>query len=855
MTMKRILTCLIAILLVAAMLVPMASCSKKPAHEKVTFEGNYTYTDSVSTLASNWNPHTYQTTDDSYPIDFISSGLYSFIFNDANHKVEGKDDFAGYVIVPEMAAADPVDITKDLTADQKAKYGIPADATKGYAYTIKLNQAAKWENGTVINADTYVYSMKQLLDPELQNYRSVDYMGASATLSIANGDNYFYQGQTAYLDNGISNGYEVADLVKGDDGVYYTADGNKMYIGLDYPLEWTGGDTLNDYVSAYGETYFVVDTWDQLMEDVDDNGLIPLTDESLELFTPVTTGNENWGETEDDLFNYFVEEKIYADNYDFANVGIEKKGDFEIALYLAKSLTGFNLFYALSGNWIVYQPYYDACKSKIGETDAWTSTYNSSIATTMSYGPYKLTGFTMDQSMTFEKNTNWYGYTDGKHTYIDPVDNKEYDMYQTTKITTQVVAESKTRKEMFLKGELMTYGLQTEDFDEYRSSDYCYVTPSETIFFFIFNGYMDAIQGRENNEGFDKSKYDLETMTLVNFRKAIAVTYDKEALCTAVSPSRSGGYGLIGNLYIYDPDTGARYRDTDQAKKALCDFYSVDVQGKFGGDLDKAVDSITGYDPTKAKELFGLAFTEALEKGYITSADGTHCDQTIEIEYASSASSDFITKTLNYLNEKLADVLVGTPFEGKINFKESAPLGNNWSSNIRNGLSDTVLGGWSGSALDPFSITSCYTNPSQQYDAKWFNSGSVSFTLNVNVADEDHDPKYEDVTLTLKQWSDALNGTPVTIDGKTYNFGAGMTDIDTRLNILAKIESTVLNTYDYIPMLQDAGMSLLTQKAYYVVEEYNAILGRGGITYLKYNYTDEAWKEYVASQENGILKY
>lgn len=839
--MKKALSIALALCLALTACVGLAGCKKK--REVVTFEGNYTYNDYVSTLSANWNPHTYQTTDEAYPQDFIMSGLYSFIFNDELHPVEGKDAFAGYKIVPEMADGDPIDITASLTAEQKEKYGIPADADKGYAYTIKLNKDCVWQNGEKITAEDYVWSMSQLLDPKLQNYRAADWMGSSATLSIANGDKYFYQGNISFNDNGVGAFYTLADCTKGADGQYYSPEGNPMYIGLYYPIDWCGGYSVGDYVDAYGEAYFDVTNWDALCALCDDDGLVVLNDESYALFVPVTTGNEAWGESEDDIPNYLIEKVAYDDNYSFDNVGIAKVDDYSFNVFLSKALSGFNLYYSLSGNWIVYKPYYEAAISQVGDTDAYTCDYNSTIENTMSYGPFKLTGYTMDSSMTFEKNENWWGYKDGKHTYVDPEDGKEYPMYQTNKIYTRVVTETKTQKEMFLSGQLMTYGLGSDDFAEYRNSDYCYVVPSETIYFFIFNGYLDAIQQREASEGFDQSKYDIETITLTSFRQAVAVTYDKEALCDAVSPSRSGGYGLIGNLYIYDPDTGARYRDTDYAKQALCDFYSVDVS-KYAN-LDEAVASITGYDPETAKELFGKAFEESLAAGYITSADGKTCDQTIEIEYASSASSDFITKTLNYLNEKLSEVLVGTPFEGKIVFKESAPLGDNWSTNIKNGMSDTVLAGWSGSALDPFSITSCYTNPSQQYDKNWFDSTSVSFPMDIDG---------ETVELTLKQWSDALNGTAVTKNGKTYNFGAGMVDIELRLQILAKIETNVLMTYDYIPMLQNAGMHLLTQQCYYVVEEYNAILGRGGITYLKYNYDDEAWAAYVAEQ-GGTLKY
>ena len=147
-----------------------------PEREVVTFDANKAnvYKDSVSTMATNWNPHTYQTTDDSYPAEFLRSGLYSFLFNDELHAKEGKDPYSGYVIVAEMAASEPVDVTETVKAEHP-EFGIPESATKGYAYTIDLNPNACWEDGTPINADTYVYSMQKLLDPKLINYRATDY--------------------------------------------------------------------------------------------------------------------------------------------------------------------------------------------------------------------------------------------------------------------------------------------------------------------------------------------------------------------------------------------------------------------------------------------------------------------------------------------------------------------------------------------------------------------------------------------------------------------------------------------------------------------------------------------------------
>lgn len=811
----------------------------------------YTYQDSVSVMATNWNPHTYQTTDDAYPVDTadIRIGLYELIFNDELHPVEGKEPFTGYVVLPEMAASLPVDVTEQVKAEHP-EFGIPEDMTSGYAYTIDLNPDACWEDGTPINADTYVYSMQKLLDPKLLNYRAVDYYGQN--FSIAGAEEYANAGRTVDLDNYAMSGYTLEDLTLGEDGQYVSPEGSPMFVGVNFDLSWTAqsGGTLQELVEAYGDQYFNMERWEELVALADENGLAPLTEDSYAMLVSVIS-TDAWMEDESNAPCYFVERKTYPE-VDFSTVGLYKSGDYQITLVLDKALAGFNLYYSLTTNWIVKEDLYESCLTSSTGADGvevWSSTYNTSVETTSSYGPYKLVEFQTDKFMRYEKNENWYGWTDGKHEYVDPNDGQTYPMYQTTAIECEVVEEAATRKLMFLRGELMGYGLGSEDFDTYRSSEYCYATPAETIFFLILNGYLEAIQSREAAADFDKTQYDLETMTVLEFRKAVALTYDKDLFAATVSPARSGAYGIIGNAYVWDVDTGALYRDTDQAKQALCNAYSVDVSEY--ASLDEAAASITGYDPEQAKVFYGEAFTKALEAGYITDEDGDGIsDQTVRIEYCISVDNDFMTQTIDYLNEKMAEVTAGTPFEGKVQFVKSAPYGNEWSDRIREGLSDTVLGGWQGSVLNPFSLTDQYVNPSYMYDANWFDATTVDMTLELTV-----DGEARSITMNLREWSDALNGAAVTAeDGNTYNFGDGMADSQDRLTILAAIETQILGTYNYLPMLQDGSMALLSQQVYYVVEEYNPILGRGGIQYLRYNYDDAEWAAYVA-ENGGELTY
>lgn len=356
---------------------------------------------------------------------------------------------------------------------------------------------------------------------------------------------------------------------------------------------------------------------------------------------------------------------------------------------------------------------------------------------------------------------------------------------------------------------------------------------------------MDVIAQRESAADFDKTKYDLETLSLTSFHRALGLCYDKQAYCDEFSPSQSPAFGLISNAYIYDVDTGSKYRDTDAAKQVLCDVYGVDTS-KYAT-LDDAVNSITGYDPEGAKEWFKTAYKEAIDAGYITDSDNDGiCDQTIKITMVNgttSEASDKSKRMLKWMTEKANEAAEGTGFAGKIEFVTSAPVGDEWSDQIRGGLKDMVMAGWNGSALNPFNCARWWVTSSIAYDANWVDYKGVSLTINIGG---------EDITMSVYDWAYCLNGDMKTVNGKDYNFGEGMVDSDTRLQILAAIEGKVLTTYSYLPFSTDGSLSLLSQKVFYVIEDYNPVMGRGGITYMRYNYDDTEWDAYVAS---GALKY
>lgn len=167
-------------------------------------EVNYTYRTFLSTNPTTWNVHTWETSDESYIQSFTEMGLYDLGFN-AN-----KD---GYVWLNEMAAAEPImvdpntvsDEEYDLHYNQGTSFG---DLASGMIWDIPLNQNAKWEDGSAINAKTYVDSMERLLNPRYANYRADGYY--SGDLILANAENYFKSGrqtiEPAYDHFNLSNG-------------------------------------------------------------------------------------------------------------------------------------------------------------------------------------------------------------------------------------------------------------------------------------------------------------------------------------------------------------------------------------------------------------------------------------------------------------------------------------------------------------------------------------------------------------------------------------------------------------------------------------------------------------------------
>ena len=359
----RILKQSICILLAAALLLcacaspaesglPTANIEQTSSepNPKSRGEETYTYRDSVSTLCANWNPHTYMTADDYYPMAYTTSSLYTLLFNDALHPVEGKEPYESYVIEPEMAAEDPEDVTQEVRSSHP-QFEIPQSADAGYAFRIRLRDDLCWDDGMPISADTFVESLKRLLDPKLLNYRASSvYEG---TYAIANAKNYANAGVgsfTSFAELGTT--YEqYRKEGHTDDEVFVEISGLWNITTEDYkPYASITDDTqIRDEAVEEGQPEDYVSgkyIWEHYLS------------------TGAIDGAEN--------YTGIVEYKYGAD-YPFENVGLYAEDDHTLVFVFDNALEGFYLVSALSAFWLVKPDLYDACLKET-KTAAWSWT-------------------------------------------------------------------------------------------------------------------------------------------------------------------------------------------------------------------------------------------------------------------------------------------------------------------------------------------------------------------------------------------------------------------------------------------------------------------------------------------------
>ena len=503
------------------------------------------------------------------------------------------------------------------------------------------------------------------------------------------------------------------------------------------------------------------------------------------------------------------------------NVGWFARSEYELCFVLEYPLSGFYLKYNLPTP-LVHIETYDACARN--DNGIYTNSYGTSVATTKSFGPYKLTAFQADKQYTLTKNQEYYDLTE--------------DTYQTTAIVVDFVKEASTRLQLFRQGKLDSYSLTVDDMEAYGLSDFAYYNTGDSTFGMAFNPDFDALKAaQERLTGVNKT-----ILTLPEFRTAMSYALDREAFCLAASPLNKAGFWLFSESIIADPDRQTPYRETEGAKQVLAAVWGLsDKIGTLYEDLDQAVDSISGYDLPRARELFNIAYDKAIAQGLMKETDR------VEIRIGTpNSTSAFYNNGYEFLVNNYTRAVEGTKLAGKLTFTRDDTLGNAFSGALKKNQVDMLFGvGWTGSALDPYALMEAYLLPNYQYDPS---NDYSKLPLTVAVSGQAY-------TAPATDWLAMMNGQTRTVTapgGSETTFAA--TEQTDRLAILSALEGAVLGNYNFIPIMDDGEGHLRGRQISYPTEEYIYPLGYGGVKYFTYAYSDQAWESYV-SQSGGLLDY
>ena len=748
----------------------------------------YTFHDYTAGMTNmKWSTHTWETSDDSYVLDFISSGFYDFQLNST------KDSWA---IACEMAA----ELPKDVTADFVGQYGIK-EGEKAKAFKVVLNPNACWEDGTPINADSYMYSYKELLDPKMLNRRADSLYAGD--FEIVGAKAYFYQGSEAFSAIGAP----VSD--------WLAAGGNEADLYVDLSFWGVAKEDGSTYASVSDDTMIR----DEAVPEGEDEDYVSakyLYETYLGAGCPYEAYSEQ----------YLGTLESYEGGMSFDKVGIVKTGDYELVFITTNPIDQWEYYapYNLSGTYLVYPEMWESCKTYFdsngtkvnansNDIASITTNYCTSAENTMSYGPYRLAYFELDKQMTFERNEKWYGYSDGKHK----------GQYQTDIVSCQVIGEQATALLAFQNGEIDNVGLVAADMATYGSSDYIRYTPQSYTTKLSFN--TDVTKTTERGT---------QIMCNPTFRKAFSLAIDRNKFATSYTAAGSAGFGLLNYLYVYDPFTGETYRDTDGGKEALVHLYGL-TYGEDGDydDLDEAYEAITGYDVELSQKLMKQAYDECVASGLY---DG---NAKVEIELRVYQGDDVYVQMFNYLKSALETACQGSGFEGKVTLTMTVDA-DYYETNYSGGA-DMIFTTWGGATYSPWTMLyQCYCDASDgsgQQMEYGFDTSKVMVTMKLDG---------KNFTTSLQNWALWVNGdTTVKIkseDSSVILATFAEYDSDTKASIFGKLEYSYLSFFTTTPVYYRNTGSLVSQKGDYPVKQYIDMVGFGGLRFYTYNYDDEAWE-------------
>ena len=689
----------------------------------------------------------------------------------------------GYVIDPELASAAPVDVSSDYDHD----------AGSGYAYKVSLKEGAKFDNGKEITAQTFVDSYKLLIDSAYDNYRATTY--ETDGIVIKNSEKYHYQGTSKMttLAGAVSlDGLDGYSAVDGDKNVK-----NAYYVSLSNTL----GAKKDDFVSAHPE----------YADKIYDDEYVELGTTYAEFKPKFDALFMEYQEATQEECDQYVGSYSYVyytyESHDEAwfdqNVGIKATGTYELTFVLDTPIDLFNFEYNSSSTWLVEPEAYKAMTTTASDGTK-SSTYNKTAATSVSYGPYKVATYTTTE-FTLERNESWYGYSEQYKSAYE-------GMYQTTNLKFSKIEDDATCLMAFNNGDLDEVSLSADNISQYANSDRKYITPETYLMSLFMNSDKEKLQALDaagTTKNAVLASYD-------DFRQGLSFCLNRVEAAQA-APGSTASAMLLNDLYMADAQNGVSYRTTESAKSVYSQIY-----GEGANDVNAS------YSVEKAVEYFNKAYDAAVAAGDYTA--GT--DITLNIGMTNTTSSEY-TSLVSNVQKYLSTAITQSKFGSvKVTINAEGTAGSRYA-NLKAGK--TVMGfcAWGGNSLSPYGFLQVYFTDGYNYMPGFHPSTE---TVTIDVAGTSVTKTYSEwwAAISTGEYSDAYKFPKLEKDSTTPH--------NSQVYLLSQLETAYLKQLEIIPMYALGSASLLSYKVNYYSEEYISVVGRGGVQYLTYNYTDAEWE-------------
>lgn len=768
----------------------------------------YTLREYTAQLPGQWCTIVSSDSVDNEMESYMTSAFYEF-----NYKFDADGKIVPGAYTVEYSAATKLE---DVTKKYAGKYGLAADAEKGQAFAMTLRNDLKWDDGTPIKAADFVYTMMQQLSPKYlfdtaSNYYSGNYV-------IHNAQNYVKQGQKGMFPaSSVLTVYNQSDDAK----LIFTLNGHDSYVA-DY-LTSNGVDP-QAYVAQAAKV--TVDA----LKAIEGKSLAEIKKDETMLAT--WTAVLGWWKTEPNEELHFFKMEYEYPKMDFSEVGyFVGDNEYELVMVIDGTLNPldaegnltYEAGYYFSGWPLVKKDLWEKCEDTT--KTPYANSYCTSLEKSASWGPYKLTNYQDDKTYTVSRNDKWFGY--GLPQYAK--------QYQTDTIITNKIPEWDTAWLSFQNGDLDSISMDVKIASDYRTSRQAFFTPNTAT-------------GCLNLQSLAISRTDKRNNLLLNyddFRKAISLALNRDDYCAKNRPSSQAALGLLNSMYYNDVENGKVYRDSVQAKEAILSAYGAEkVEGgwKVGTvvykDIDEAVDAMTGYNVTLARQLMTSAYNKA-------KADGNYRDgEKIILTFGVSEITANTDRTKNWFQAAFDDATKGTALEGKISIEYFIFSDKTWSEQFKKGEYDLCFGAWSNAPFNPAYLL-CETQIGEVRWAQEWDPTKVNVSVKA-TPDADHEDGI--YTYNLEQWRNILQGK----DKDLPNFkNFSMED---QLTALGAVEAAILKEYYSVPVFSLYSASLMGYKTDYVTYEYNTFMGYGGIRYMSYNFDDTEWAAFV-SEKGGTLNY